>query len=644
MATYYSTSPQTRLLDDDFCAMIGRRRASRPTRHSSSGLEYLEESTGQVECLAASTEASSVYHPRRALTSLYFDDQALTKFSLSSPLLFRMATFAKMALRAAAQAAAAGPSYPPLLFNTILSYHQESLSLPGSKTRWKHALDLSPSAEKVGVGLIRPLDGSGAGFERVTCLDPNEGIVDEGTDFATSLGDQGSGLAFLQRAAENLEFLQDESVDLFVSAQANSLDWKRLWPELSRVLRHGGTLSFWAHAEMRLPRYPQLTPLLTEFLHGTDPTTCLGPYWDAEPTRKITNEQLLDIPPPPDSGWQDIRKGPFTGDYYNDISEPLAPILSQKTTWGGGLHRYLRTFSSLRRFHEVFPQDLDHPEGDIIVRFLRRLMDAAQVPPTEEGLAQEVEIEWPLLSIVMRKEVDTEDVWYLRESALSRHFSAVQEAYDKKVQQQGDPVTVEEATARYEEWRAAREQLVDLVAAEAAAVPSVQDKAATTADPEECEKFEADRRRYLLVLEQRHRVVYWRPTFKFSFGLALNLAKTVTEITTCEAQADPAVSVELWVKKMEQRVAKLKEDLPEVTPLTLAATGSRDLDMLTQDELATYEMAHALETLVTTVRSLAVQKPDASIGEIVETFYTFTTGDLTRTLITEDELDFARVL
>ncbi|KAJ7247623.1 hypothetical protein B0H12DRAFT_1124752 [Mycena haematopus] len=229
-------------------------------------------------------------------------------------------------------------------------------------------------------------------------------MIEKATAHAATLGAHSASLKFVQSPAENLGFLEDQSVDMVVTAQAaHWFDWHRLWPELSRVLRHGGTVAFWVYSDFRLPQYPHLTPLITEYTQGSDPVTSIGPYW--EPGRRIVNNHLLDITAPP-SGWDDLTRVFFTGAHYPDLPQPhLEPIMRKTMTWGD-LHGYLNTFSALHNYHETFPEDLERSDGDILTRFVRSLMAAAEVPEGPEGEAQEVEVEWPLALVVVRKELD----------------------------------------------------------------------------------------------------------------------------------------------------------------------------------------------------------------------------------------------
>lgn len=86
------------------------------------------------------------------------------------------------------------------------------------------------------------------------------------------------------------------------------------------------------------------------------------------------------------------------------MPSPRPVILRKRTTWAG-LLSYFRTFSSLHTFHEQYPEDLQRPDGDLAIRFMRSLM---QEVAKQEGKAEveendEIEIEWPLALILARR-------------------------------------------------------------------------------------------------------------------------------------------------------------------------------------------------------------------------------------------------
>lgn len=106
-------------------------------------------------------------------------------------------------------------------------------------------------------------------------------------------------------------------LDTFASALAQAahwLDWTRVWPEIARILRQGGTAAIWVravssrshqllkgtdqcYAQMRLPQYPNLQPMVHAYMDSdsSEPGTGIGSYWE-QPGRRILDNHLQDIP------------------------------------------------------------------------------------------------------------------------------------------------------------------------------------------------------------------------------------------------------------------------------------------------------------------------------------------------------------
>ncbi|EMD36616.1 hypothetical protein CERSUDRAFT_84797 [Gelatoporia subvermispora B] len=332
-----------------------------------------------------------------------------------------MATYTK-ATYDAAKYAAARPTYPRQLFDFVFQYHGRA---PGA--RWEQAVDLGCGTGNATIELTP--------FKHIIGVEPSERMIAQATQALqtrSTFDSDGNAKAdyaslasrtrLVHGSAESLDFLEEGSVDLIVSAQAaHWFDWTRLWPEAARVLRRGGSLAVWGYSEFRLPAIPHATPLIHAYSRGSDPATSLGPHWE-QPGRTVVDDHLVAIPDPP-AGFHDVERVYFTGDYHPDLPNPRPPILSQRTTWAG-LLEYLRTFSSLHTFKEQYPEDATRPGGGIEERFWRRLRREAartkeaaapvQVLGWEHGVGEEgegpmvaedeeVTIEWPVAMILARK-------------------------------------------------------------------------------------------------------------------------------------------------------------------------------------------------------------------------------------------------
>lgn len=188
------------------------------------------------------------------------------------------------------------------------------------------------------------------------------------------------------------------------------------------------------YSEFRLPNYPSLTHLITEYAQGTNPETSLGPHWQ-RPGRTILERHLVDIPEPQQILNQQGTFGSslhrlfFTGNeghlsdansltlthplgpyYTNELPQASTfPIISQtRTTWRGHLD-YLYTWSSLHTYHEKYPEDKalsfeQGGDGNIAERFWKALKVGAEKesgkPQTDEDV---LIVDWPIAVIMAHK-------------------------------------------------------------------------------------------------------------------------------------------------------------------------------------------------------------------------------------------------
>ncbi|KIK68537.1 hypothetical protein GYMLUDRAFT_237577 [Collybiopsis luxurians FD-317 M1] len=331
-----------------------------------------------------------------------------------------MATFAKTSFDAAVYAASR-PTYPKALFQFIFNYHEQgpaALPVPSSqlslsRPRWNTAVDLGCGTGQATTEL-HP-------FKRVIGVEPSRGMVEKAKLHTQQHlgGENTPQFDFVQSSAEQLDFLEDESVDLVIAAQAaHWFDWNKQWREISRVLRPGGTVGFWTYSEFRLPQYPSVTPLITHYLQGNDPDTSLGPYWE-RPGRTILERHLVDVPEPEQilgSGkLTDTDRVYFSGPYHDTApsSSPsprpptiLPVILRTQTTWNG-LLGYFHTFSSLHTYLERHPDDAQKHGGQTLAeRTWSSLMEAAGKERKDGHQVKgedELTVEWPVALVLAKK-------------------------------------------------------------------------------------------------------------------------------------------------------------------------------------------------------------------------------------------------
>ena len=84
-------------------------------------------------------------------------------------------------------------------------------------------------------------------FNETIGVDPSPKMVSQATEQLKTLHSEHTRtIRYTQSPAENLPFLEPESVDFVGAAQAvHWFDHAQMWRELGRVLRPGGTAAFW---------------------------------------------------------------------------------------------------------------------------------------------------------------------------------------------------------------------------------------------------------------------------------------------------------------------------------------------------------------------------------------------------------------
>ncbi|OJT13461.1 hypothetical protein TRAPUB_9991 [Trametes pubescens] len=306
-----------------------------------------------------------------------------------------MATFGKTTFNAA-KYATSRPTYPRVLYDFVFKFHERAKG-----ARWDTAVDIGCGTGQATVELTP--------FQRIIGADPSARMIEQARESVKSrlAGlDLSSRVEFVQASAEELP-VEQGSVDLIVAAQAcHWFNWNKVWPEVARALRKDGTFAAWGYSEFRLSRYPSATPLINDYAQGSDPSDSLGTYWE-RPGRTILDEHLVAVPDPRSAvpgQFSEFERIYFTAPHYPALAGARPVILRKSLTWTE-LLGYFRTWSPLHTFHEKHPEDLERADGDIAVRFWRRLKEevgraeGGEVPKDEDV----VEIEWPMALLLARK-------------------------------------------------------------------------------------------------------------------------------------------------------------------------------------------------------------------------------------------------
>lgn len=197
-------------------------------------------------------------------------------------------------------------------------------------------------------------------FEKVVAIDPSAGMIKQ-----ASRSTNDPKITFRQGGTEDLSFLPDKSVDLVVSGQAaHWFDYSKAWPELSRVVKPGGSLAFWGYKDNILLGRPEASRLLDRFCYAPGEVEKgiqgMSSYW--EPGRQIVRGLLKDVTPP-ESQWKDIQRILYdVGPDVTEIPDAETAWLRKKTTLAG-FEGYLRTFSALQSWKDAHPEMKSRAEG-----------------------------------------------------------------------------------------------------------------------------------------------------------------------------------------------------------------------------------------------------------------------------------------
>lgn len=212
-----------------------------------------------------------------------------------------------------------------------------------------------------------------------------------------------SNVEFHQGSAESSPFLKDGEVDMVVAGQAaHWFDYAKLWPEMSRLVRKGGTVAFWGYKDPVLVDYPRASEILQRNMYGDDPET-FGPYWSM-PGRRYVAEQLRVIQPPSPS-FSDVERIEYEP-ATNGSRSGEGTIFMERKASIGQTKAYYRTFSSFHGWQEAHPEQIARAKGgsgDLVDRMFDEM---AQDPEGGEVFRDEenkVLMEWGSALVMARR-------------------------------------------------------------------------------------------------------------------------------------------------------------------------------------------------------------------------------------------------
>ena len=276
----------------------------------------------------------------------------------------------------AASYAAFRPTYPQALYNTVLAYHR------GPK---RVCLDLG-----CGTGIVtRELASR---FDRIVGTDPSPGMIKQAKGQAKDANL--TNVEFYEGSAESTPSLSDGEVDMVVAGQAaHWFDYARLWPEMERLVRNGGTVAFWGYKDPVLVDFPKATDILNRNTYGTEPET-MGPYWSM-PGRRYVQEKLRVIQPP-EQTFENVERIEYEP-ACDGAHSGEGTIFMERKASVGQTKAYYRTFSSFHGWQEAHPEQIARAQGgpgDMVDRMFDEMAQDAEEGKAFQDVENEVLMEW----------------------------------------------------------------------------------------------------------------------------------------------------------------------------------------------------------------------------------------------------------
>lgn len=232
-------------------------------------------------------------------------------------------------------------------------------------------------------------------FDRVIGTDPSLGMIKQAKDQSTE-----SNVEFRQGSAESTPFLDEGEVDCIVAGQAaHWFNYEKLWPEMKRLLREGGTIAFWGYKDPALVDYPKATEILNRNTYGPDPET-IGPYWSM-PGRRYVQEKLRVIQPPEDA-FENVGRIEYEP-ACNGARSGEGTIFMERSLSVGETKEYYRTWSAFHGWQEAHPKQIARSkggEGDLIDNMFDEMAEHDDVFRNEEN---SVHMEWGSGLVMARK-------------------------------------------------------------------------------------------------------------------------------------------------------------------------------------------------------------------------------------------------
>lgn len=194
--------------------------------------------------------------------------------------------------------------------------------------------------------------------------------------------------------------LEDGSVDLVVAGQAaHWFDYEKLWPEMARIVRPGGTLAFWGYKDHVFVDHPKATAIMQDYAYDAHPDK-LGSYWP-QPGRSYVQDKLRIIRPPT-ADWESVDRIEYEPGTSGSRSGD-GTLFMERESSVGEVKEYVRTWSSYHGWTETHPEQVARSrggKGDIMDEMFDRIAREEEAFRDEEN---RVRIEWGSAVVMARR-------------------------------------------------------------------------------------------------------------------------------------------------------------------------------------------------------------------------------------------------